>query len=303
MIAALLTTLSFAASGVCGGRLSAPLGGIHANAIRSFLALAVLSVYACFLGQGLAGTGLGMLAFSGLIGFGIGDMALFQGYQRIGSRLALLLCQCLAVPIAAVTEWAWMGTTLTVIQLTLAAVILVGVSLALVPSDHLHLPKGTLRAGVIFGVISAFGQGWGAVLSRRAYELNAMAGTSVDALTVTFQRMIGGIAWILPFYLIYLIHQRIYQRSQLLRLTKLRQLWPWLAGSGIAGPVIGVALYQWALATTASAVVLAIVATTPIVIMPMTYWIDRDRPSKRAVLGAIIAVAGVISLLMFGTNR
>jgi len=303
MIAALLTSLAFAASGVCGGRLSAPLGGIHANAIRSFLAMAVLSIYACFLGQGLTGAGLGMLAFSGLIGFGIGDMALFQSYQRIGSRLAILICQCLAVPIAALTEWVWMGTALTAIQLVLATVILVGVSLALAPSDHLHLPKGTLRAGIFFGVIAAFGQGWGAVLSRRAYELNAMEGASVDALTVTFQRMIGGIAWILPFYLIYLIHQRTYHRSQLLRLTKLRQLWPWLLGSGIAGPVIGVALYQWALATTASAVVLAIVATTPIVIMPLTYWIDRDRPSPRAILGAIISVLGVIGLLMFGTSR
>lgn len=303
MIAALLTALSFAASGVCGGRLSAPLGGIHANAIRSFLAMTVLSLYAGALGQGVAGPGMGLLAMSGLIGFGIGDMALFQGYQRIGSRLAILLCQCLAVPIAALTEWAWMGTELTTIQLGLATVTLVGVSLALAPSDHLHLPKGTLRAGIIFGIISAFGQGWGAVLSRRAYELNAMEGVSVDALTVTFQRMIGGIAWILPIYLIYLIHQRMYHRTQLLRLTKLRQLWPWLIGSGIAGPVIGVALYQWALATTASAVVLAIVATTPIVIMPLTYLIDRDRPSPRALLGAIVAVAGVIGLLMFGTSR
>lgn len=303
MFAALLTTLTFAVSGVCSGRLGGSLGAIHANGLRSILAIAVLSAYACFLGQGLAGSGMTLLVLSGVIGFGVGDTAFFQGLQRLGPRLAILLCQCLAVPIAALTEWAWLGTTLTIPQLVLAAVILVGVALALAPSDHLHLPKGALRAGVIFGVISALGQSWGAVLSRRAYELNAMQGTSVDALTVTFQRMIGGIAWILPIYLIYLIHQRLYHRSQLLRLAKLRQSWPWLVGSGLAGPVIGVALYQWALATTASAVVLAIVATTPIVIMPLTYWIDRDRPSRRAVLGAIIAVAGVIGLLIFGTSR
>ncbi|MFV0414931.1 MAG: DMT family transporter [Chthoniobacterales bacterium] len=300
MTAAALTTLFFALGSLCGGRLSKPLGGTHAYAIRSIPVIIILATYAFLFGQGIAGPGVGLLIISGVIGFGIGDIALFQSYQRIGPRLAILLCQCLAAPIAALTEWLWLGTALTPLQLFLVFLILCGTSLALMPSDHLHLPGSTLRSGVLLGVAAAFGQAWGAVLSRHAYELNDAAGVSVDAMTITFQRMLGGAAFIIPFYLIYLISRQHQGQQPLQRLSKLRQLWPWLLGSSLAGPIIGVALYQWALATTASGVVLAIVATTPIVVMPLTWLIDGDRPSLRAVCGAVLAVLGVISLLLGG---
>jgi drug/metabolite transporter (DMT)-like permease len=64
----------------------------------------------------------------------------------------------------------------------------------------------------------------------------------------------------------------------------------------IAGPVLGVSCYQWALAHTPSGIVLPIVATTPLVAIPLTYWLEGDRPSKRSILGGIVAVAGCIAL-------
>ncbi|MFV0338089.1 MAG: EamA family transporter [Chthoniobacterales bacterium] len=300
MIPAILTTLCFAVSGLFSARLSKPLGAIHATTIRCIFVITLLAAYAYGLGQGALGPGLGLLIVSGAIGFGLGDLALFQSYQRIGSRLALLLCQCLAAPIATLTEWIWLGTTLTFLQMFLVFLILLGTSLALAPSDHLHLPKGTLRAGIFFGTLAACGQAWGAVLSRRAYELNDFAGVSIDALTITYQRMLGGVALVFPFYVIYLLFQKKQGQQPLRQLLKLRQVWPYLLVSGLVGPIFGVAFYQWALATTASGVVLAIVATTPIAIMPLTYFIDGDRPSFRSLVGAFLAVFGVIAMLLVG---
>lgn len=73
--------------------------------------------------------------------------------------------------------------------------------------------------------------------------------------------------------------------------------WWWLVGAALAGPVIGVSLFQWSLATMErSALVLAIVATTPIVLIPMACWSEKDRPTVATVLGAVIAVSGVILL-------
>ena len=60
------------------------------------------------------------------------------------------------------------------------------------------------------------------------------------------------------------------------------------------GPVIGVSCFQWALKDTPSALVLAIVATAPIVVMPMAWFAEGDRPSPIGVAGAVVAVGGVI---------
>ena len=54
--------------------------------------------------------------------------------------------------------------------------------------------------------------------------------------------------------------------------------------------------YQWALATTPSGIVLPIVACTPLVIVPFSFWLEGERPTRRSLLGGALAVAGVIAL-------
>jgi drug/metabolite transporter (DMT)-like permease len=56
---------------------------------------------------------------------------------------------------------------------------------------------------------------------------------------------------------------------------------------------------QWALATTNAAVVTAIIALTPVVLLPMTRIVDGEKIGLRALLGALTAVAGVIGLTFF----
>ena len=70
----------------------------------------------------------------------------------------------------------------------------------------------------------------------------------------------------------------------------------WIMAAGFAGPVLGVGCYQWALATTPSGIVLPIAATTPLLSIPIAYWLEGDRPSRRAVAGGFLAVAGCIAL-------
>ena len=41
-----------------------------------------------------------------------------------------------------------------------------------------------------------------------------------------------------------------------------------------------------------------VVATAPLLAMPFAYWLEGDRPSRRAVTGGVIAVAGCIALTL-----
>jgi hypothetical protein len=114
MIPALLATFLFCLSAVSATRATRILGGISANFWRLLLAtLLLLGAWSHCFAQGLQGAGFAMFFWSGVVGFGIGDLALYQALPRLGSRLTLLLVHCVAAPSAAFAEWLWLETVLT----------------------------------------------------------------------------------------------------------------------------------------------------------------------------------------------
>ncbi len=307
MFAAFLATLLFALSVVFANRTTRMLGPTVANFVRLCVATLMLALWGHSVGQGLGGGGFRWFFLSGCIGFGLGDLALYQALPRIGPRLTGLLVQCLAAPFAALAEWLWMDTRLTPEQITAGLLILLGVGIAVAPAEHLHKPRNALNLGLICGVIAAIGQGLGAVVSRKAYSAVELAGLHVDGLTAAYQRILGGLivgalpaAWLLGRQV---IETRGRTTSYLPGSTPAAKLpWrkatPWVLLNALAGPALGVGCYQWALATTPSGIVLPIVATLPIAVIPLAYLFEGDRPSWRSVLGGVVAVAGVIALTM-----
>jgi drug/metabolite transporter (DMT)-like permease len=69
--------------------------------------------------------------------------------------------------------------------------------------------------------------------------------------------------------------------------------------NGIAGPALGVACYQWALTQHPAALVLSVVALTPLIGLVMQWAVEGQRPSWRLWLGGAIGIAGVILLRGF----
>jgi drug/metabolite transporter (DMT)-like permease len=77
-----------------------------------------------------------------------------------------------------------------------------------------------------------------------------------------------------------------------------KEVFPWLFLNVSAGPSLGVACFQWALAVAPTAIVLPIVALTPLTLIPMSWKFEGERPSLRSILGGVVAVAGVIALTL-----
>ena len=146
--------------------------------------------------------------------------------------------------------------------------------------------------------------GWGsaAVLSRKAYAIAHAAGQHPDRGTTGYQRIIGG-AIALGMLLLMVkwrsarTHGGILEAKSLhISRDKWRRLWPWVAAT-VAGQTIGVTCMQWALENTSAGIVTAIIATTPILLLPMTRFMDGERIGVRSTLGALTAVAGVVGLV------
>ena len=300
MFAAILTTVFFAFSAAAGTRSASLIGPANANLVRLLVASLALAAYAHTLGQGLCGPAVGTFMLGGLIGFGMGDVALYEAYDRIGSRLSILLCQCVAAPMAACVEWWWLGTRIEMIQFIFGATVLFGVALVLAPRKGERPGRGPMGLGVAFGCVAAVGQASGAVLSRKGFSECASAGFHLDALTATYQRIWPGVVVAAIVFVLIRVFRRPFSKSRLRDLPRERVplAVAWVLGNALSGAVIGVACYQWALATTPSGVVLAIVAATPIAVMPLAWVMERDRPSRRCVLGAVIAVGGVAGLAL-----
>ncbi len=300
MLASALTTVFFSLSVIFGARSAKLLGPQIANLGRITLATVLLGLWAHTVGAGVSGPGLAWFFFSGVIGFGLGDMALFGALPRLGPRLSILLTQCLAAPIAAVAEWQWLGTTLRPVDLACAAVILVGVAVALAPDRGLEVPRRVFWIGVLFGVGSALGQALGAVVSRKAIAVDALAGFPVDGGTAAYQRALGGVLLTWAAAVAFRFRAKDITDSTP---PHWRQGAPFVVANALAGPTIGVGCYQWALKTTPSGIVLPIVATSPLVTILLAWWIDRARPTARALLGGLLAVAGAIALKIVQTAK
>jgi drug/metabolite transporter (DMT)-like permease len=297
MLAAILTSGLWALSAIFGSRSTLYLGSQRANLARQIVALLLLGVWAHLWGQGLNGSTLAIFFISGVVGFGLGDWALFEAFPRIGSGLTVLLCQCLAVPIAAVTEWIWLGTRLSVLQMGASAIILVGITLALIPARNSAVPVGHRLAGTIFGVIAAAGQGWGAVISRYGFARAHEAGFAVDGITTAYQRIWGGVVSIALLLMLRQLTRRWHSPGAVALRPDWRLGWPWILANAVTGAVLGVSCYQWALKSTPSAIVLPIVATTPLITMAIAAVFEGFRPPPRAVIGAILGVVGVVVLV------
>jgi drug/metabolite transporter (DMT)-like permease len=301
MFPAFLTTLFFSISAISARRTARLLGGTEANFWRLAIASLALAAYAHFLGTGLKGSAFWLFFISGIIGFGISDLAFFQSVTRLGSRLTTLMVHCLAAPLAAAVEWLWLGTRLSAVEMGCGAVILAGVALALAPAEHAHLDRKVFWPGMLFGILAAMGQGLGAVISRQAFAMAQAAGENIDGLTATYQRILGGIILsglvLLVVKRMHLLAPALPSRDSYAHFReKWRGAWGWILLNAMAGPTLGVGCFQWALKTTPAGIVLPIVATMPVVVLPFAVRFEGEKLTFRSVAGGLIAVLGAVML-------
>jgi drug/metabolite transporter (DMT)-like permease len=300
MLAAVLTTIFFSLSAIFAARSVRAVGATQANLGRLAFAALALGFVAHGWGGGLGGAGREWLFWSGVVGMGLGDLAVFAALPRLGTRLTVLMTQCLAAPLAGVAEYFWLGTTLSIAQVAWGSVILIGVGVALRPGPEES--AGAVKVGwlgLLYGLGAAAGQGFGAVLSRKAREVAEQAGEVTDGYTAAYQRILGGLVITLAFFAVRALWRR-WVRGGGLGAEMARRPRPrdylWIPANALCGAVIGVSCYQWALFTTPSGLVLPIVATTPLVIVPLSYWIEGERPTRRSLLGGLVAVDGAVAL-------
>ena len=303
MLASFLAAFFFALNATCASHSVRASGALRANLGRLLVACAALGLFAHTLGHGFTSASVPWFLLSGVIGMGLGDLGVYGALPLLGSRLTVLMTQCLAAPIAAAGEWLWLGTRLTPAQILWGLLILAGVAVALLPSQSSPPRVKVKPIGFLFGLLAAAGQGFGALVSRKGVDVAVAAGESAHnatfGLNAAYHRIFAGLLFTAAWFLFLRALRRLPAApTAITDPAARRRARLWMLANGCAGPVLGVGCYQWALATTPSGLVLPIAATTPLLAIPIAFWLEGDRPTRRALGGGVIAVAGCIALTL-----
>ena len=209
-----LSSFFFAFNATCASHSIRLLGTLRANLSRLLIGTLVLGLFAHTLGGGLGSAATAWFFLSGAIGLGLGDLGTYGALPLLGSRITILVVQCLAAPLAALGEWWWLGTRLSTAQMLCGTAILLGVAVAIMPSRS-SPPRVRVRpVGFLYGFIGACGQGLGAaLLTRKAVTVAAAAGESVSnvtfGLTSAYERLLAGLAFTLLWFWVLRLLRRL----------------------------------------------------------------------------------------------
>ncbi len=225
------------------------------------------------------------LGLSGIVGLAIGDGALFFALVTIGPRLATLLLS-LAPPLTTIIAWVIMGEhlgwkALMGILLTVTAIIWVVAERT--EADMIH---GSKTTGVIYGLIAALGQGLGVIFAKVGLT------DGLDTLSATMLRMFpASIALLLLGFL-------IRQGRPIINVVKDKKMLGLISIGAIFGPFLGVWLSIVAVKYTAAGIASTLLATVPVLIIPLDIIINKRLPSWRAVAGTLLAVVGIALIFL-----
>ncbi|HYV50986.1 MAG TPA: EamA family transporter, partial [Dongiaceae bacterium] len=117
-------------------------------------------------------------------------------------------------------------------------------------------------------------------------------GTVVDPLPATAIRMAAGAAgvWVLA-----LASRRAGGVSHLVRDPVAR--WATL-GATLLGPVLGIWLSLVAVRHTKTGIAATLMATTPLLILPLLVLVEKEKVSARTIAGTLVSVIGVALLFL-----
>ncbi len=229
------------------------------------------------------------LGISGLVGFVIGDAMLFEAFVVVGTRVSMLLMS-LAPIMSALFAWIFLNEVLNLLEITAIMLTVSGIIWVVADKqkDKTWVKGKRLFWGITLGVGGALGQTFGLNLSKKGL------GGGFSTLTGNLIRVLCAVVVI---WLFTMVRGKVKQTFISLKDKKAFQA---LIAGSFFGPFVGVWLSLVAIKYARIGIASTLMSTTPIILIPFTYWIFKDRITINAILGTIVAVIGVAILLLVG---
>ncbi|HSK89144.1 MAG TPA: DMT family transporter [Anaerolineales bacterium] len=227
------------------------------------------------------------LSLSGVIGLSLGDAFLFQALVSLGPRLGTLLLS-LAPIFGSIIAWIFFGESLTLWQITGIVLALTGIAwLVLSHEEPPNTPHGHTRRGVLFGILAGLGQAIGLVFSKQGmfgdfspFQANAI-------------RMLAAVIFIWVWTIM-----EGKTGATIAALREKPRAIPLIALGAVMGPLLGVSASLLAVQHAEVGVARTLMALPPVLILPISYFAFKEKIGWQAILGTVLAIAGVAVLFL-----
>jgi drug/metabolite transporter (DMT)-like permease len=294
-IASLLTAVFWTITSMAFESAGKRVGSLAVNMIRLVIAFFIFSVYTQVT-RGMwfpfdAGTERWLwLILSGLVGFVIGDLFLFQAYVVIGARISMLI-MAMTPPFTAFISWFLLGEVLSPVNWIGMMVTLLGISMVVLKRENRALNGTTLirrrltasysLKGVFLALGGALGQATGRVLSKKGMG-------DYDAFAASQIRVLTGIVGFAILLLVLKRYQRVWDAFKNTEAMKRITL------GSFFGPFLGVSFSLLAIQHTKAGIAATLMSIVPVLIIPPAILIFKEKVNWKEIVGAVVTVLGVV---------
>ncbi len=292
-IAGLLTAVFWTVTSLAFESAGKKVGSLSVNLIRLVMAFFFIGIYSWIARGFFFPTDATLyqwkwLALSGLIGFVIGDLLLFQAFVVIGARISMLM-MALAPPFAALIGWLLLGEVLSPMSWLGMAVTMCGIVIVILKREKIEengkvvkkIKSGYPVTGILLALGGALGQAAGLVISKKGMG-------EYDAFSASQIRVLTGIA---GFTILFFFMKRwpkvwvaLKHRPAMKRITL----------GAFFGPFLGVSFSLLAVQHTQAGIAATLMAISPVLIIAPAIILFKEKVNSKEILGAVITVAGVV---------
>lgn len=290
-ISALIAAICWTFNSILFESAGKSVGAMSVNYIRLLVALGSLGIF-LFITRGfIFPTDATVyiwfwLSVSGLLGFILGDMFLIKALVEIGSRISLLIMSA-APPITVLVGFLIMGEKISILSLTGIAVTMSGIFLVILSKNPVEKKMKFNRSvkGLVFASLGALGQALGLVFSKLGMgSYNVFAATQIRLIAA----LIG---------LTVIVTTKKQWAEIRAAFSHKRALGKIIVGA-VLGPFIGVVFSLLAVQYTATGIVSSITSISPVIIIPFSIMIFKEKVLFREILGAAVSTIGIIILFL-----
>jgi len=289
-IASLATAFLWSGSSIAFTAASVRAGSVVVNITRMVFAAVLLLITIL-----IAGISLNLsvnqylnLALSGFLGLVFGDSFLFKAFKHIGARLSMLIMS-LTPAISALLAYWFLQEVLSTFGIIGITVTIAGI--ALVTTQRKESPEGRYhisRSGIFYAFLGAAGQAGGFIFAKLAFNEG-----EVNSFAATFIRIAVSV---LIFYPLLAMTKKYRHPFKMLK-SHDKALTFTLIGT-VLGPYLGITMSLVAIANTYVGIASTIMASVPILMLPLVRYYYKEKLNWKSVLGAFIAFGGIAILFL-----
>lgn len=291
-IAALATAICWSFSATSFEVAGKKVGSLSVNYIRLVTGFIFISLFTffsrgMFLPVDATTKNWIFLSISGLIGFFIGDIFLFQSYLEVGSRISMLIMAA-SPPITAILGYIVFNERLSVLSLLGMAITLTGIAIVILGKnkEEKKVQITYSMKGIVYAFLGSVGQAVGLIFSKIGMgDYNVFAATQI--------RIIAGF---ISFTILFIYLKKW---DDLKAALKNKKAMIGITIGSFFGPFVGVSLSLLSLKYTSAGVSSTITSIVPVTIIPLSILVFKEKVKLKEIIGAIVTVIGVGVLFLF----